>query len=402
MKNSNIDNYKNKAMRIKIKAAVIGGSGFTGLELLKILNNHQMADVSFTTSKTYEGMNIGEAFPSYSDKNCVSLNDFTDKKSKNIKKLQFTVIDKIPKEELAGIDVIFLCLPPLQSMEFVNKYLLDFKGKIIDIGSDFRINDPEEFKTWYGAEHKLKNLLPDFVYGLPEIYKENIASSRLVANPGCYPTSILLALAPILKNRNLIVGDINIDSKSGVTGAGRKMKPEYLFCSINENFFAYSALNHRHIGEIEQEIEKLADKNYKISFTPHLLPVNRGIFTSIYCKIAPKSKKISNGNMESDNMKPDIVEPGKIVESVLKSFEEFYASSIFVKFLSQKIPQLKDVVGTNMCQIGIVFDERTGTLKIFSIIDNLLKGAAGQAVQNMNIMFGFDENEGLTGYGLFS
>ena len=171
-------------METKIKAAVIGGSGFTGLELLKILNNHPLVEVSFTTSKTYEGVDISEAFPSYSDKSCT-------------KKLKFTVIDKIPKKELAKIDVIFLCLPPLRSMEFVNDHLLDFKGKIIDIGSDFRINDPENFKTWYGTEHKLKNILPDFVYGLPEIYKEEIASSRLIANPGCYPTSIMLALASL-------------------------------------------------------------------------------------------------------------------------------------------------------------------------------------------------------------
>jgi N-acetyl-gamma-glutamyl-phosphate reductase len=394
-------------MGIKIKAAVIGGSGFTGLELLKILNNHQMAEVSFATSKTYEGMNVSEAFPSYSDEDCLCQGYHNGRKSENSTELRFTVIDKIAEEKLAGIDVFFLCLPPLESMGFVNNYLLNFKGKIIDIGSDFRINDPEEYKTWYGTEHKLKNLLPDFVYGLPEIYKEKIASSRLIANPGCYPTSILLALAPILKNRNLVIEDINIDSKSGVTGAGRKMKPEYLFCGINENFFAYSVLNHRHIGEIEQEIEKLADKNYKISFTPHLLPVNRGIFTSIYCKIALKGKKISDSNMgsddmEQDNMETGKMESGKIIDSISKLYEEFYADSIFVKFLGQKIPQLKDVAGTNMCQIGFILDERTGTLKIFSTIDNLLKGAAGQAVQNMNIMFGLNEAEGLTGYGLFS
>src|SRR4030042_6405351 len=200
------------------------------------------------------------------------------------------------------MDVLFLCLPSLLSIEFVNNYLLDFKGKIIDIGSDFRIKDPEGFKTWYGVEHKLKNILPDFIYGLTEIYKEKIAGSRLIANPGCYPTSILLALAPVLKDGSLMIEDVNIDSKSGVTGAGRKVKPEYLFCSINENFFAYSVLAHRHIGEIEQEIAKIANKNFKVSFTPHLLPVNRGIFTSVYCKASNKGKKIADYN----------VEPGKI------------------------------------------------------------------------------------------
>lgn len=370
-------------METKIKAAVIGGSGFAGLELLKILNNHPLVEVSYATSKTYDGMGISEAFPSYSDKDSADT-----EKPENAKKMKFTVIGKVPKKELEKIDVIFLCLPPLESMEFVNNYLLDFKGKIIDIGSDFRIKDPEDFKTWYGAEHRLKNILPDFVYGLPEIYKEKIAGSRLIANPGCYPTSILLALAPVLTDESLMIEDINIDSKSGVSGAGRKVKPEYLFCSVDENFFAYSVLAHRHIGEIEQEIEKLANKNLKISFTPHLLPVNRGIFTSIYCKVGTKGK--------------DLTDSKKVVLNILKLFEDFYKGSIFVQFLGQKVPQLKDVVGTNMCQIGIAFDERTGLLKIFSIIDNLLKGAAGQAVQNMNIAFGFNEDEGLRGYGIFS
>jgi N-acetyl-gamma-glutamyl-phosphate reductase len=374
-------------MVTKLQAAVIGGSGFTGLELLKILNNHPLVDVSFTTSKTYNGMDINEAFPSYSEKSYPDTG-----KPKNNKKVKFTVIDKISKNELAEMDVLFLCLPSLQSMEFVNNYLLDFKGKIIDIGSDFRIKDPEGFKTWYGTEHKLKNILPGFIYGLPEIYREKIAGSRLIANPGCYPTSILLALAPVLRDEDLIIEDINIDSKSGVSGAGRKVKPEYLFCSVNENFFAYSVLAHRHIGEIEQEIERLANKNFRVCFTPHLLPINRGIFTSVYCKVAKNDEEIADNNVES----------GKIVDSVLKSYEKFYRGSIFVKFLGQKIPQIKDVVGTNMCQIGIAFDDRTCTLKIFSVIDNLLKGAAGQAVQNMNLMFGFNEAEGLAGYGLFS
>ena len=370
-------------METIIKAAVIGGSGYTGLELLKILNNHPLVEVSFTTSKTYNGMDISEAFPSYFDKDSAD-----NEKLENIKKMKFNVIGKVAESELDKIDVIFLSLPPLESMEFVNNYLQDFKGKIIDIGSDFRMKDPENFKNWYGVDHKLKNILPDFVYGLSEIYKEKIANSRLVANPGCYPTSILLALAPVLKDESLIIEDINIDSKSGVSGAGRKIKPEYLFCSVNENFFAYSVLAHRHIGEIEQEIEKLANKNYKISFTPHLLPVNRGIFTSIYCKVRTRDK--------------DLIDNEKMIKSILKSYEDFYKDSIFVRFLGQKVPQLKDVVGTNMCQIGIVFDDRTGLLKIFSVIDNLIKGAAGQAVQNMNIAFGFNEDEGLRGYGIFS
>jgi N-acetyl-gamma-glutamyl-phosphate reductase len=391
-------------MEMKLKAAVIGGSGYTGLELLKLLNNHSAANVYLATSKTYEGMKIDEVFPSFNDFTPDNYNDenFTDiKKSENITagrksgtNLKFVSPEKISSYELDKIDVIFLCLPPLESMEFIRNNLMDFNGKIIDIGSDFRIRDPENFKTWYGTEHKLKNMLPDFIYGLPEIYKEMIAKSRLIANPGCYPTSILLALAPLLKNESLTVRDINIDSKSGVSGAGRKLKPEYLFCNINENFFAYSVLLHRHIGEIEQEIEKLANKNFKISFTPHLLPINRGIFTSVYCKIEAISEGLK--------YEKDLLGNMDILSLITKSYEDFYKDAIFVKFLGQKIPQLKDVVGTNVCQIGIALDERTGILKIFSVLDNLLKGAAGQAVQNMNIAFGLNEAEGLKGYGIFS
>ncbi len=358
----------------KIKAAVIGGSGFTGLELIKILSNHRFVKIFVVTSNTYKGLKVGDAFPSFINKNKKSIKD----------KMIFIATDEVAKNDLCQADVVFICLPPLESMAFIKKHLIQFKGVIIDIGSDFRLKDVDDFKFWYGKDHELKEILPYFVYGLPEIYRENIVKSRRVANPGCYPTSVILALAPILMDSGLDVSSIVIDAKSGVSGAGRKLKYEYLYCGINENFYAYSASMHRHTGEIEQEIKLLSGSRIKVCFTPHLLPVSRGIFTSIYCRVNSKG-----------------------TEAITKSrifniYDEFYGNTVFVEFLGEKVPQLKDVTGTNHCQIGLTYDARTEVLKIFSTIDNLLKGAAGQAVQNMNLIFKFDEGEALHGQGIFS
>ena len=355
-------------MNKKIKVAIVGGSGFTGIELVKILSLHKYVEIKFVTSRTYKNLKISKAFPSFSDY--------------KLDKIAF--VEKIGKEELKIIDVLFLCLPPLESMQYLKKNILNYDGKIIDIGSDFRINNPDDFKLWYKTKHILTDILPDFVYGLTEMNKDKIKKSKYIANPGCYPTSVLLGIAPVLKNEDINISSIVIDSKSGISGAGRKLKPEYLFCSLNDNFYAYSATTHRHIGEIEQEIEKLSGKKHNICFTPHLLPVNRGIFTSIYCRIDLSEK--------SNNM----------VESICKIYDGVYKNSCFIKFLGEKLPQLKDVIGTNMCHIGLSWDDRTYTLKVFTAIDNLMKGAAGQAVQNMNIMMGIDETEGLAVSGIFS
>ncbi|MFC2145165.1 N-acetyl-gamma-glutamyl-phosphate reductase, partial [Actinomycetota bacterium] len=231
-------------------------------------------------------------------------------------------------------------------------------------------------------DHIVPELLKDFVYGLPEINSSLIKKSSYIANPGCYPTSVLLGLAPLLKSGHKL-RSISIDSKSGVSGAGRKLAESYLFGSLDNNFYAYSPQNHRHIGEMEQEISKISGTDYKIDFTPHLLPVNRGIFSSIYCTLAED---------KTNNFK----------ESIIKYYNDFYSSSIFVDVLTDDVPQLKDVVGSNRCLIGISYNERTFTLKIFSVLDNLLKGAAGQAVQNMNLMFGLKEYEGLVVDGIYS
>jgi len=409
-----------KKIKIKIKASVIGASGYSGLELLKILNNHEYVDIEIATSNTYGGRPVSEAFPSF------SANNKKDKTSG----LSFSLVSGLSEGSFSSSDVIFLCLPPLASMEFVNKYLTNFSGVIIDIGSDFRIKDEKDFELWYGKPHTSKKLLKEFVYGLPEIYEEKIKASRYIANPGCYPTSIILALAPLLSCKDLEITNINIDSKSGVTGAGRKLKSDYMFCSVNENFFAYSPLMHRHTGEIEQELSNISGKNLKVCFTPHLLPVNRGIFTSVYCRVeictgnnktesleisrgigSKMGAEISQGTNRGTNQKikwemirkiKDDSYYKQLKEKIFGLYESFYNKAPFVRFMGEKVPQLKDVSGTNFCQIGVALDERTDTLKIFSTIDNLLKGAAGQAVQNMNIIFNLDQKEGLTGHGIFS
>jgi N-acetyl-gamma-glutamyl-phosphate reductase len=370
MKKSDNKKYNLKESNGSIKVSVIGGAGYTGYELLKILGKHKYAQPVLVTSNTNKGKKIIDVFPSLQSYG----SDF-----------EFKSTESLKNSNLQQSDVVFLCLPPFESMDFAGKYLKTFNGCIIDIGSDFRLRDAEDYKFWYGKEHTGKQLLKTFVYALPEINRPEIKKAKNIANPGCYPTSILLALAPLLsvrenapgKNKPVEVIDINIDSKSGVSGAGKKMKEMYLYCSINENFYAYSALGHRHIGEIEQEINKLWGRNAKICFTPHLIPVDRGIFTSIYCRIETSKNAC------------------ELEEYINDLYNGYYGDSYFVKFLGEKIPQIKDVSHTNFCHIGFAYDGRTSVLKIFSAIDNLIKGAAGQAVQNMNIIFNFDEQEGI-------
>ncbi len=376
----------------KIKAAIAGSSGYTGLELLKLLAVHPHAETAIAVSSTYGGISLCNAFPSF-------YAIYSGSEDKNDQPV-FTSYEGLSPESFNSIDVVFTCLPATESMEFVRKYLGSFKGVIIDIGSDFRLNDPQDYLLWYGKKHALPDLLGDFVYGLPELNEDKIKSSKMIANPGCYPTSVLLALAPLFLCKNFKISEINIDTKSGVSGAGKKLKEQYLFSSLNENFYAYSPLMHRHTAEIEQELSKLAGEQVKICFTPHLLPLDRGIFSSIYCKVELKYNNLPDTVGKADR-RQDIA--GEASDSLFNAIEEklnnvfssFYKNSAFVKFIGNNIPGIKDVAGTNMCFIGFSFDYRTGILKIFSVLDNLLKGAAGQAVQNMNIVFGYDQKEGL-------
>jgi N-acetyl-gamma-glutamyl-phosphate reductase len=349
----------------KVKISVIGSTGYAGKELVKILMNHQKVELVHLISSSYAGKNIVEIFPEFLNK--------LDKKLTNFD------LDVVSQDS----HLVFTALPHTVSMGVVPELLK--KGvKVVDLSADYRLKNPTVYKEWYKKEHNQisKSFLPEAVYGLPEIYLDKIKVASLVANPGCYPTSIILGLAPLLKHHLVESEGIIIDSKSGTTGAGKKLSLGFHFSECNENFKAYKVVRHNHIPEIEQELSfiyfgannKEQTKGVKISFTPHLLPINRGILSTCYLSLKGSKKE----------------------EEVLEIYQKYYQEAPFVRiFEPPNLPEIKFSVGTNYCDIGFSIDERVGKIKIISVIDNLLKGAAGQAVQNMNIMSGFSETEGI-------
>jgi len=352
----------------KIKVSIIGATGYAGKELVKILMNHQKVELIHLVSSSYAGKNIAEIFP-----------EFLNKLDKKLINLDLNVLSQ-------DSDLVLTALPHTVSMEVVPGLLK--KGvKVIDLSADYRIKDPIVYKEWYKKEHNQvsEGLLNNAVYGLPEIYLDKIKSTSLVANPGCYPTSVILGVAPLLKYYFVEPEGIIIDSKSGTTGAGRKLSLGLHFAESNENFKAYKVVKHNHIPEVEQELSSIYfDGNdnkptqqgaeIKVCFTPHLLPINRGILSTCYMTLKESKEE----------------------EDVLEVYQKFYQKAPFVRiFEPPNLPEIKFSVGTNYCDIGFSIDERMGKIKIISVIDNLLKGAAGQAVQNMNIMFGFPETCGL-------
>lgn len=338
-----------------LKVGVVGATGYTGEELVKILASHPKVKLTFLTAKIDKDEIISNIYPSLKGKcDLVCKSSVTD--------------DLFSKAEL-----VFLALPHKVSMDFVPKFLKS-KAKIIDLSADYRLPS-DIYETWYGMEHKDKENIKNAVYGLPELYKDKIKSAELIANPGCYPTSIILGLAPIIKgNLNDISETIIADSKSGVTGAGRKADISISFAEVNESLKAYKINEHQHMPEIIQEISKLSNYKLELIFVPHLIPMNRGILSTIYVKL--------NDSITNDKL-TDI-------------YKKFYANSKFIRIMPKGVfPQVKEVSRTNICSIGIKVDEKKKIAVIISCIDNLLKGAAGQAVQNMNIMYGFEEDEGL-------
>ena len=349
----------------KIKISIIGTTGYAGKELVKILMNHQGVELVHLISSSYAGKNIAEIFPEFLNK--------LDKKLINFN------LDVVSQDS----DMVFTALPHTVSMDVVPE-LLKKGAKVVDLSADYRIKDSAVYQEWYKKELNQisKELLPEAVYGLPEIYLDKIKDALLVANPGCYPTSIILGIAPLLKHHFVEPEGIIIDSKSGTSGAGKKLSLGLHFAECNENFKAYKVIRHNHIPEVEQELsfiyfgadDKEQIKGIKISFTPHLLPINRGILSTCYLSLKGSKKE----------------------EEVLEIYQKFYQEAPFVRiFEPPNLPEIKFVAGTNYCDIGFSIDERTGKIKIISVIDNLLKGAAGQAVQNMNIMSGFPETCGL-------
>ena len=270
-------------------------------------------------------------------------------------------------------DVIFTATPHKVAMEFA-KELYKERVILIDLSADFRFEDYKIFEEWYKVEHKSKELLDKTVYGLPELYKKEIGKTNIIGNPGCYPTASILALAPLINNNIIDIDNIIIDAKSGTTGAGKKLSETLHFPERNENLSPYSPVGHRHTPEIEKELCKIGHlDNINITFTPHLIPMDRGILTTIYAKLAYNNTE----------------------EKLYEIYKEFYKEAYFIRLTEDRLPDTKSVMGTNFCDIAIRIDKKTKRIIIFSAIDNLIKGASGQAVQNMNIRLGLDEKMGL-------
>jgi N-acetyl-gamma-glutamyl-phosphate reductase len=337
-----------------LKAAIFGASGYTGQELIRILSGHQDVELTAVTSRRFAGQLVTEVFP--------SLGGLTSLKYQNA-----------AASDIAEIcDIVFLALPHGVSMDIAPVFLKAGK-RVIDLSADYRLRDAGTYEKWY-APHSSAGFLKDAVYGIPELYRREIRETSLIANPGCYPTSIILGLAPALKNRLIDVNTIIADSASGVSGAGREPQTGSLFCEVDGGFKAYKVGKHRHTPEIEQELNSLAGEKFAISFTPHLLPVKRGILSTIYA-----------------NLKKDVALP-----ELHSIYSSFYAGEKFVRICPPgSFPNISSVCGSNFCDIGLAVDLRTKRAIIISAIDNLIKGAAGQAVQNMNILCNWKEDMGL-------
>ena len=344
-----------------LNVAIVGASGYTGLELIRLLNNHPEVAVTCLTSEQSAGKPISSVFP--------TLRNRCDLLLENVE----------PVRVAEKADIIFTALPHKAAMSVIPSFIKLGK-KVIDLSADYRLSDPAVYGAWYEPHQDLTNL-KKAVYGLPEVRRSKIKGAKLVANPGCYPTSIILGLAPLLKNGLIDPASIIADSASGVSGAGRSAKVDSLYCEVNEGYKAYGVGGvHRHTPEIEQELSLLAGTDLKITFTPHLVPMDRGILSTIY---ASPLKKLTS---------LDLVE----------LYARFYQGEAFVRVLpAGNLPSTAFVRGSNFCDIAPVVDQRTGRVIVVSAIDNLVKGAAGQAVQNMNIMCGFPENTGLEGLALF-
>ncbi len=336
------------------RIAVIGASGYTGVELLRLLSQHPETELVCVTSRQYAGQSVSEVFP--------SLQGSLD--------LIFENVDPVGLAERA--DLVFTAVPHQAAMGMIPD-LLNGGCRVVDLSADFRISDLSTYETWY-QEHTAPELLGEAVYGLPELFREQIPSARLLANPGCYPTSVALALAPLLENNLIDLSTIIVDSKSGTSGAGRAAKVDTLYCEVNEGFKAYSLPRHRHTPEIEQTLGRLAEADVTISFTPHLLPVNRGILSTCYANLS--------GHLSLDELH--------------NIYVERFASEAFIRVLPKgMLPNISQVCGSNYCDIGLAVDDRTGRVIAIAAIDNLVKGAGGQAIQNMNLMLSLPENTGL-------
>ncbi len=344
-----------------INVGIIGASGYTGAELARILCNHSEVQITAATSRQHAGRPLSEVFPSLRGK--VDI-----------------ICENLSIEELSSkADFFFTAVPHKTAMDLVPDLLAAGK-RVVDLSADFRLRDVAVYEEWY-QPHSASQLLSEAVYGLPELYRKNIVGCRLVANPGCYPTSIILGLAPLLKAGAIEPYSIIADSKSGTSGAGRSAQIGSLFCEVHDGFKPYKVGRaHRHIPEIEQELSVLAGTEVLISFTPHLLPISRGILSTVYAALAPGFDRAQIDSLYANH----------------------YQNEPFVRLLKEdSFPATQYVRGSNYCDISYKIDPRTNRIIIMSTIDNIVKGASGQAVQNMNLMYGFKETTGLSTIPLF-
>ncbi len=336
------------------KIAVVGATGYTGFELLRLLGSHGGVEVMALTSETYAGKKVDEVFPAFA-----SVHDRT------LVKFELSVCE--------GADLVFCCLPHRVAMNTVPS-LLEAGHRVVDFSADYRLRDFGVYETWYKTKHTSPERIADAVYGVPELYREDIKKARLVANPGCYPTGAILSLAPLLRAGLIKPDSIIVDAKSGVSGAGRKADLGLQFGEVNEGFKAYGVGNHRHTPEIEQELSVALGDVVQVSFTPHLAPMTRGILSTIY----------AGG------------EGGADASAVRAALRDAYADEPFIRLMPEgALPNVTQVAGSNYVDIGLVYDERTSRFIVVVAIDNLVKGASGAAVQNMNLMLGLPETQGL-------
>lgn len=343
-----------------IKAAVLGATGYAGIELVRLLTAHPEVSIEILGSQSFKGQKINEVYRNLS----------------HVLELECTEVDL---DKAAECDVAFCALPHGASKEVIPA-LIDKGLKVIDLSGDFRYDDVEIYEKWYGQKHSSPELLAEAVYGLCELYRDKIKDARLIGNPGCYTTCSIMGAYPMLKKGFGSPENIIIDAKSGVTGAGRGLNLAYHFCECTENAKAYKVAVHRHTSEIEQELSKAAGEEVIVSFTPHLIPLKRGILSTIYINL--------NDNYSA--------------EELLEAYKDFYKDEYFVRVLEPgQLPETKHVAGSNFVDIGIVRDPRINRAVVVSALDNIVKGAAGQAVQNMNILFGLDEKTGIANPGFY-
>ncbi|TWH81417.1 N-acetyl-gamma-glutamyl-phosphate reductase [Sedimentibacter saalensis] len=344
-----------------IKAGIIGATGYAGGELVRLLLSHKDAEIKWYGSKSYINKNYYEVYQNFFE----------------------IVPDKCMDDNLDElseiVDVIFTATPQGYCSSLLCSKILS-NCKIIDLSADFRMKDTEVYEKWYGIKHKSPDLIQEAVYGLCEINRKQIKDTRIVANPGCYPTCTTLSLYPLVKEGIIDVNTIITDAKSGTSGAGRSTKTDNLFCEVNENIKAYGVTDHRHTPEIEEQLSYAAGQNVTINFTPHLVPMNRGILTTSYASLKKETS----------------------YEEVREVYEKYYKDEFFIRVLDRDVyPQTKWVSGSNFVDVNFKIDHRTNRIVVLGAMDNLVKGAAGQAVQNMNIMFGLEETSGLKHVPMF-